>query len=260
MASGGEDPVAVADLWDAVTWQNLEGKAGAKAGYVDGPVSQWPPEAWTAFPGDPLIRITVLAAPHADAYDGETGNAGPEAVAAALAGEVGAGRHPWLYSNMDQLPDYLRALAAKNMRPTDRSQWPRPGVYLWLSDPSGNLASGAWRPPVDPVAVQDRQESGVDHSTLYVDLGAVAPPEPPVPPPYTPPQEVLVAVMVPQVQQGNTGATVHAVQTLLGGLTIDGVFGPITHDAVVHYQEAHGLAADGIVGVHTWGSLLGHPQ
>jgi peptidoglycan hydrolase-like protein with peptidoglycan-binding domain len=67
-------------------------------------------------------------------------------------------------------------------------------------------------------------------------------------------------VQVPQLEQGSTGPSVAALQTLLGGLTVDGVFGPLTHDGVVHFQAAHNLTQDGIVGVHTWGSLLGHPQ
>jgi hypothetical protein len=248
------------DMWDAVAWRNLEGKQGAKAGYVDGPLSAWPAEAWDTFKADPLVRITVLAARGADAYDGETGNAGPDAVAAALVGEVADGHHPWLYANQDQLGDYLHALHLKGTNPTDRSQWPRPGVYLWLADPSGNIASGSWRPPVDPVAVQDRQEGDVDHSTLYVSLDAPVPAPPaPNPIPAPPPQEV-VTVQVPQLEQGLNGAAVAAAQKLLGGLTVDGVFGPLTHAAVVHFQAANNLAQDGIVGVHTWGQLLGHPQ
>ena len=250
----------MADLWDAVDWANLQGKEGAKAGYVDGPQSAWPAEAWTAFEHDPLVRITVLARPGCDAYDGETGNAGPDQVAAVLAGEVGAGKRPWLYSNMDLLGSYLQALGRKSIRPADRSQWPKPGVYLWLSDPSGNLASGVWRPPVDPVAVQDRFEGGFDHSTLYVVLDAPVPPAPaPNPVPPKPPQEI-VTVQLPQLEEGVNGESVAAVQKLLGGLTVDGIFGQLTREGVLHFQAAHNLAADGIVGAHTWGSLLGRPQ
>lgn len=250
----------MSDLWDAVDWQNLRGRSGAKAGYVDGEESTWPAEAWDAFGSDALVRISVLAARGADAYDGETGNAGPDATAAAICGEIGDGRRPWLYCNQDQLGEYLAALHRKGVNPTDRSQWPKPGVYLWLADPSGNLASGEWRPPVDPVAVQDGQEEGVDHSTLYVDLGQPAPPPPGPEPVPGPKPEVIVTVQVPQLEQGLSGAAVAAAQKLLGGLTVDGIFGPVTHDAVVRFQAAHNLAQDGIVGAHTWGSLLGHPQ
>jgi len=247
-------------MWDAVDWTNLQGRAGIKAGYLDGAESQWPPEAWAAFEHDQTVKITVLAAAHADAYDGETGNAGPEAVAAAVSGEVAAGRHPWLYSNQDQLSAYLAALKGKSVNPSDRSAWPRPGFYLWLADPSGNLANGTWKPPVEPVAVQDQFEGTVDHSTVYVALEAPVPPTPAPPSPPSPPPTEVVNVLVPQIQEGATGATVQAAQKLLGGLTVDGIFGVNTHAAVVRFQEAHNLPADGIVGVHTWGALLGHPQ
>lgn len=89
-----------------------------------------------------------------------------------------------------------------------------------------------------------------------------APPPPPMTPPAPAPQPAggLVTVLVPQLQENNTGDTVRAAQQLLGGLAVDGVFGPLTLARAREYQSAHGLAPDGIIGVHTWGALLGHPQ
>jgi hypothetical protein len=250
----------VADLWDAVNWENLKDKPGAKAGYLDGSISAWPPEAWQTFAADPLVRISVLAAAGADAYDGETGNAGPAAVATAIANEVTDGRHPWLYCNETDLPGYLAALKGKGLQPLDRSLWPARGFYLWLADPSGNIAAGNWHPPVDPVAVQDEAAGGFDHSTLYVNLGAppTPPPAPPQPPPKPP--EVLLTVMVPQLSEGASGRPVQAAQTLLGDLATDGVFGPATRARVEAVQAEYHLTVDGVIGVHTWGSLLGQPQ
>ncbi|MFI6058099.1 peptidoglycan-binding protein [Streptomyces sp. NPDC051286] len=62
-------------------------------------------------------------------------------------------------------------------------------------------------------------------------------------------------------QSGSTGAQVKAVQQLLGEQgyvmgAVDGSFGPATRDAVIAYQAAHGLTADGIVGDRTWTALL----
>ena len=55
-------------------------------------------------------------------------------------------------------------------------------------------------------------------------------------------------------------ATVRSLQYLLNAhgaqLTVHGVFGPRTSSAVRSYQRTHNLAADGIVGAHTWSSLI----
>lgn len=37
--------------------------------------------------------------------------------------------------------------------------------------------------------------------------------------------------------------------------SVDGDYGPATQSAVLNYQVAHGLSADGIVGANTWKSL-----
>lgn len=47
------------------------------------------------------------------------------------------------------------------------------------------------------------------------------------------------------------------LQQRLGGLSADGVFGPLTRGAVVSFQSGRGLVADGIVGPITWGALNG---
>ncbi len=46
------------------------------------------------------------------------------------------------------------------------------------------------------------------------------------------------------------------VQRLIG-VTADGKCGPVTDKAIKAYQLAHGLSADGAVGLNTWKSLLG---
>lgn len=47
-----------------------------------------------------------------------------------------------------------------------------------------------------------------------------------------------------------------AVQVLLGGLTVDGIYGQNTKKAVAAYQSAKGLNADGICGPKTWNALI----
>ncbi len=68
--------------------------------------------------------------------------------------------------------------------------------------------------------------------------------------------------LIVQVQQGNHGQAVRAVQVMLSeqfgyGLTVDGDFGAGTNDAVRDFQGDHGLTVDGIVGPQTWRMLVG---
>ena len=58
------------------------------------------------------------------------------------------------------------------------------------------------------------------------------------------------------LKKGSKGNDVKTLQTLLH-LQADGVFGPLTEEAVKEYQKAHGLKADGIVGDATWAKLTG---
>ena len=62
------------------------------------------------------------------------------------------------------------------------------------------------------------------------------------------------------VKSGSRGETVKTLQTMLNavnnaGLTVDGIFGSGTKNAVVNYQKKKGLTADGIVGPKTWEKL-----
>ena len=59
------------------------------------------------------------------------------------------------------------------------------------------------------------------------------------------------------LRQGDRGQQVRALQKLLGGLAVDGIFGAKTKAAVEIYQKKHHLSVDGIVGPKTWGKLLG---
>ncbi len=61
----------------------------------------------------------------------------------------------------------------------------------------------------------------------------------------------------PTLRQGARGPAVADLQRRLGGLSADGVFGPLTRGAVVSFQSGRGLVADGIVGPITWGALNG---
>lgn len=71
---------------------------------------------------------------------------------------------------------------------------------------------------------------------------------------------------MPILRRGSRGDEVTRLQLLLNaslapspGLLADGDFGRRTHDAVVRFQEARGLLADGVVGPATWGALAQLP-
>ncbi|WP_420718456.1 GH25 family lysozyme [Streptomyces sp. H51] len=68
------------------------------------------------------------------------------------------------------------------------------------------------------------------------------------------------AALVVTVQKGSSGPAVSAVQSELNAsgasLTVDGSFGTNTYNAVVAFQSAKGLTADGIVGPLTWRALV----
>lgn len=70
-----------------------------------------------------------------------------------------------------------------------------------------------------------------------------------------------INVTTKQVQKGNSGAAVKALQILLNGNgfscgSVDGDFGTLTDSALKQYQKASGLTADGIAGPKTWAKLL----
>lgn len=60
---------------------------------------------------------------------------------------------------------------------------------------------------------------------------------------------------LPTLRRGSRGSKVKELQCVLSLIT-DGIFGPVTEEAVRDYQQSHGLEADGIVGPATWKSLL----
>ena len=64
----------------------------------------------------------------------------------------------------------------------------------------------------------------------------------------------------PTLREGDRGEEVKQLQQLLKntgyyGAAIDGIFGSGTRNAVVQFQKASGLSADGIVGAQTWSAL-----
>lgn len=56
------------------------------------------------------------------------------------------------------------------------------------------------------------------------------------------------------IREGSRGEEVKTLQRRLN-LIADGIFGPVTKEAVEAFQKSKGLMADGVVGPATWGAL-----
>ena len=77
---------------------------------------------------------------------------------------------------------------------------------------------------------------------------------------YHMPVETTTVVGRPMVSYGSRGDAVRKLQELLNALgydcgSVDGIFGSKTKAAVLAFQKANGLGADGIVGPLTWAKL-----
>jgi peptidoglycan hydrolase-like protein with peptidoglycan-binding domain len=59
------------------------------------------------------------------------------------------------------------------------------------------------------------------------------------------------------ISSGSQGRQVQLLQQALGGVAVDGMFGPETEEAVRSFQASHGLTVDGIVGPQTSAALRG---
>ena len=65
-----------------------------------------------------------------------------------------------------------------------------------------------------------------------------------------------VQISLPVLRKGDSGEAVKVLQKLLG-VEADGLFGGKTHAALMAFQDANALEADGVCGEMTWSKLLG---
>ncbi|MDO5504130.1 MAG: peptidoglycan-binding protein, partial [Actinomycetia bacterium] len=88
--------------------------------------------------------------------------------------------------------------------------------------------------------------------------GGTAPTPPaPTPEPATPSAHALEAHASQTLRRGASGAAVTALQRALGGIEVDGSFGPATERAVLAYQRANALRGTGVVTADMWNALMG---
>ncbi len=73
--------------------------------------------------------------------------------------------------------------------------------------------------------------------------------------PHVPDTEPGMPAVQPTLRMGSRGTAVKDLQERLGGLAVDGDFGPKTAARVRWFQSERGLVSDGIVGPKTWMEL-----
>ncbi|MBD3782537.1 MAG: peptidoglycan-binding protein [Micrococcales bacterium] len=61
------------------------------------------------------------------------------------------------------------------------------------------------------------------------------------------------------LRRGSQGIAVEVLQKTIGGLVVDGSFGPATEARVIAYQRSKGLTANGVVDSRVWNALIGTP-
>jgi peptidoglycan hydrolase-like protein with peptidoglycan-binding domain len=94
------------------------------------------------------------------------------------------------------------------------------------------------------VAIAAGPAAGLADANGSTQLTAASTPDPPT----TETHHILL-------QYGSEGRQVRLLQQALGGIKVDGVFGPETEQAVSSFQESNGLTVDGIVGPVTSAAL-----
>ena len=130
---------------------------------------------------------------------------------------------------------------------TDR----KPGdLALWIN--SGGLHHISFVGPDRSKYIGGNQSNSVTETSFPTPSHLRRPPPPEN---YVPTPDQMPMLMIQ-----STGDAVRVLQTMLGGIEVDGEFGPDTEAAVKAYQVEHSLEVDGIVGPETWASLYANTE
>lgn len=146
--------------------------------------------------------------------------------------------------------DYMAGLAPGASKPDTRIQYIISNRRIWNAD----ISPEKWRPyHGDNPHDMHVHISLKDSKKLYNDTSAWN-----IGPTMAANADAPAAVDRPVLRKGSTGDDVRRLQQLLG-VTVDGDFGPDTQRAVIAFQKANKLAADGGVGPYTWRELQKRP-
>ena len=109
--------------------------------------------------------------------------------------------------------------------------------------PATTAALGTWQ-AAHAVPVTKKLDAPTWATMVYLGL---------VPPRSSPLSDYRDVVL----KRGSTGAAVKALQKALGGLTVDGSYGPATETRVKAYQKSKGLPVTGVTDRAVWSALMG---
>lgn len=157
-------------MYDAVDWSAIPASAKMVAGYLDGPVSQWPPQGWQRFPDAVKVGIVVFAsADDGHVLDVERWDATPDQAPGWAARRRASGADPTIYCSLSTWAAVKAAFAAAGIAEP----------HYWIADWDGvaELPPGA-------VAVQYAADADFDISVAAdywpgVDNGQSIQPVPP---------------------------------------------------------------------------------
>ncbi len=195
----------------------------------------------------PATAVSVLAAPAAEA-----------AVSVHTAGAVqAAGSH------------VAAATAVKAAPATQDVTWLRYGdtgsLVKVLQQRLGGLSVDGSFGPATLAKLKAYQRAkglyvdGIVGPNTWQSLGGFPSSTPSDPPPTTTPTPPPAQCEVTTLRYGSSGDLVQVLQQRLGGLAVDGSFGPATLAKVKSYQAGKGLSGTGVVDAATWGALGGFP-
>ena len=235
----------MATMYDSTDPGAIPAGAAIVAGYVDG-AYVWPASGWARFPAATHVTIAVEPSSVADVLDFETGNPStPLEVVAWVTTMRGHGRRATVYCDRSSWPALRNTFALAGVAAPD---W-------WVADWTGSphtLAGAS--------AVQYANPPGsgghFDLSTTVTGWPSSPLPVPVPPAPPKQPQPVPGGFMPPTLTPGTLSGAVKNAQRLLNvhgqGLTVDGVYGPATEQAVRNVQHLFRVTVDGICGPVTW--------
>lgn len=179
--------------------------------------------------------------------------------------EVGCGKHITLFKN-------------KGIWVEDDAYVPLPGDYLfydWDDSGKGDNTGGADHVGIvekvvdgQITVIEGNYSNSVKRRTLKVNgkyIRGYGVPKYDEEENAAPVEVKKVSIELRELKKGDTGDDVLTLQILLKGRgcngnmnkTLDGKFGKNTNGAVELFQKKNGLEVDGIVGIKTWGKLLG---